>query len=212
MSTLWRELKNRVKYKPPRQDPAPFSASLFSGGYWDRGNCWVCHALSVPSVSGPRVVTACCGSCPTTVCWRTSCMGLSTGTCGSNSLKQHQLWWGYCSSAQIRQTRIAPTSNSVSSFRPFQRDVIFKVTLISESVVLCPAWTANCDTSSTSRSLSLPSHELIWAFNCSAICPCQGLVTRPECVFCVIHVMPGGEWVLSCSLVQRWIAARYTEG
>lgn len=41
----------------------------------------------------------------------------------------------------------------------------------------------NGDTSSTSRCLSFPSQGLIWSLNCSAICPCQGLVTRPECVF-----------------------------
>lgn len=98
----WAEEQSQIQ-NPPAGSCTMFCFSLFRevlGRGWG-GNCWVCHPLFVPSVSGPRVVIACWGSCLTTMCWRTSYMGVSTGTCGSSTLKRHRLWWGYCSSAQI---------------------------------------------------------------------------------------------------------------
>lgn len=181
--------------------------------------------LSLPSLFctfciWPRVVIACCGSSPTTMCWRTFCMGVSTGTSGSNTLEWHWLSWGYCNSAYIvplsYKPEYLPSAAAcvllwiISEW--FLKSGSFKSNLCSGLLLFQLEQQPVNGSTSTSRSLSFPSHELIWSFNCSAICPCQGLVTRPECVFCVIREIPGGEWVLSCSLVQRWIVARYAEG
>lgn len=143
----WAEEQSQIQ-NPPAGSCTMFCFS-FQGGAGGGGNCWVCHPLSVPSVSGPRVAIACCGSCLITMCWMISYMGVSTGTFGSNTLKGHRLWWGYCSSARISNQDIPHQQQHVSSFGPFQSDVIVKAVLILDSSVLWttpfPAWTATCE-------------------------------------------------------------------
>lgn len=138
---------------------------LFSGRCWGWGNCWVCHPLSVPSVSSRRVVTAwgvpipppCAGGLPI---WE-----FPLGPVGPTHWNDID-----CDGATAVLPRYYPRvanqdiphqQQHMSSFRPFQSDVIFKVMFI---LVICALDYSFSSLDSNLWTVTLPLQASVYLF------------------------------------------------
>lgn len=119
------------------------------------------------------------------------------------TLKWHQLWWGYCSSAQkiplSYKPGYPPSATACSPLDHFRMMWVLKSCLFES--LLCSGL---LPLQLGQQTVTLPLQAglylfppMSWYDPLIAVPNMPGSSHKACCVFCVIHVIPGWEWVLS---------------